>query len=183
MPQDYAKRHSTVAESADIPRWSWFVIGFMFGLFAAFVFYLWKFVPVDPTSNIKTPTADIIAGTNRSTNLTNSNEIQWDFYEIFPKSEVPVIEEYSPTGEKFIVPETYSYALQTGSFRNPDDADRLRAKLILTGLEVYIQEFNQHGIKWHRVLVGPIDSKRELNRIRDRLAREDIETIRLRMNQ
>jgi hypothetical protein len=159
----------------------------MFGLFAAFVFYLWKFVPADPTSNITQPTADIISDTHRSTNLTSTNkevdEIQWDFYEIFPKSEVPIVEEFSPAGERIIVPENYRYALQIGSFRNPDDADRLRAKLILTGLKVYIQEFDQHEIKWHRVLVGPIGSKLEMNRIRERLASENIETIQLRMNQ
>jgi hypothetical protein len=184
MPQDYARRHSTITDtSADMPRWSGFVIGFVFGLFTAFIFYLWMFVPPDPDSNIHQPTADIISSSNLPDKGKYVGEIQWDFYEIFPKSVVPVIEEYAPNGDKVIIEDSYSYALQTGSFQNPADADNLRAKLILTGLQVYIQEFSRDDVTWHRVLVGPIDSKLAMSRTRERLAAVNIESIQLRMNQ
>jgi cell division protein FtsN len=104
------------------------------------------------------------------------------FYEIFPKNEVP-IEEYTPEGKKVVVKQNYSYALQAGSFRNPADADRLRAKLILMGLQVIIQPVEQQDSVWHRVLVGPIDTRLELDRTRNRLAQANIVSIQLRMSQ
>ena len=165
-----------------MPRGAVFVIGFLFGIFAAFLVYLWKFVPVDPNSDFNKPTADIISDKKLSLIKEKVEEIQWDFYEIFPKSEVPIVEEYSPDGEKVVIQEDYSYALQTGSFNNPDDADRLRGQLILIGLQVYIQEVSNEGVQWHMVLVGPFDSKLELNRVRNRLAEANIESIQLRMN-
>ncbi|HIG39941.1 MAG: SPOR domain-containing protein [bacterium] len=188
MPQDYAKRHTTISDSSiSMPRWAVFIIGFLFGMFTMFLIYLWKFVPLDAATHTKSPIADIISDKKLSrlnrTIKEEIEEIQWDFYEIFPKSEVPIVEEYAPRGEKIVTQENYSYALQTGSFQNPDDANRLRAELILIGMHVYIQEINNDNIKWHRVLVGPFDSKLELDRARDRLAQANIESIRLRMNQ
>ncbi len=176
MAQDYAKRHSTVSpQQTEWPGWSWFIIGFVFGLFVAFIIFLWKEVPADENSDIAKPTADVIAD-------KKDGEIKLGFYEIFPKNEVP-IEEYTPEGKKVVVKQNYSYALQAGSFRNPADADRLRAKLILMGLQVIIQQVEQQDSVWHRVLVGPIDTRLELDRTRNRLAQANIVSIQLRMSQ
>ena len=73
--------------------------------------------------------------------------------------------------------------LQAGSFRKQEDADHLRAELILMGLTVFIKEVNRDNIKWHRVMVGPVQSKLELDRTRARLAEENIETISIRIGQ
>ena len=177
MAQDYAKRHSTVSpQQTEWPGWSWFIIGFVFGLFVAFIIFLWKEVPADENSNIAKPTADVIAD-------KKSEVINYDFFEMFPEHVVPIIEEYTPEGKKVVVKQNYSYALQTGSFRNPADANRLRAKLILMGLQVIIQQVEQQDSVWHRVLVGPIDTRLELDRTRNRLAQANIVSIQLRMSQ
>jgi len=180
MAQDFAKKHSTVsAPATELPRWSWLIVGFLFGLFAAFLIYLWKFVPADTASNIATPTADVIKN-NQKPEL---NTPDFDFYEIFPRTEVPVVEEYTPSGKKVIVEDNYSYVLQTGSFQSLDDADRRRAELILLGLQVSIKKVEQDGTVWHRVMVGPVDSKLELDRTRNRLAEANIESISMRLRQ
>ena len=177
MAQDYAQRHSTLpAPAGELPRWSWFVIGFLFGLFAAFLIYLWKFVPQDMTSNFQTPTADIIKN-----NQPEQKPIAYDFYEIFPKAEVPIVEEYTPDGKRVIVADNYSYVLQTGSFKKIEDANRRRAEVILLGLQASIKEVNNKGTVWHRVLVGPMNSKLTLDRTRTRLAAANIESIQLRL--
>ncbi len=177
MAQDYAKRHSTVAQAEErLPRWSYFIVGFILGLFCAFLFYLWQAVPVDTPPDTPRPTPEISID-------KEADEIQWDFYEIFPKSEVPIVEEYTPGGEKKVVTKTYSYALQAGSFTRQADADRLRAELLLLGMEVFIQEAERNNDTWYRVLVGPMETQLELDRTRNRLAEANIESIQLRMNR
>ena len=73
------------------------------------------------------------------------------------------------------------FLLQAGSFRNSEDADRLRAELLLMGLTVFSREIEVNGETWHRVLVGPLETELELNRAQDKLAQAEIESIPLRV--
>ncbi len=60
--------------------------------------------------------------------------------------------------------------LQTGSFRQPEQADRLKARLALLGIEANIQTVHiKNGETWHRVRVGPIKDIATLNLTRKRL--------------
>lgn len=179
MVQDYAKRPAEMKQTSGVPRWVFFVTGFAAGFFLAFLIYLWKFVPGDPE-------ADKIANLPKAEDFVpapKAEEMQWDFYEIFPRTEVPIVEEYGPDGEKVQVAEPYAYLLQAGSFRNPKDADKLRAELILLGLDVFSREIEVDGKQWHRVLVGPLNSDLELNRAQDTLAEAEIESIALKVTQ
>jgi cell division protein FtsN len=183
MAQDFAKRHNNSTESSnELSRLSWFLIGFVFGVFAAFLVYLWKVVPPDAASDIGKPTADIISDTTVDKSALDASS-SFDFYEMFPKSVVPVVEEYSAKGERIAVNDKSTYALQAGSFRKAADADQLRAELILLGMAVFIQEVNRDNIQWHRVMVGPLQSKLEHDRTRAKLAEENIETISIRIGQ
>ena len=110
-------------------------------------------------------------------------EIDYDFYDLFPKAEVPIVEEYDRAGNKVVAESHYAYLLQAGSFRDEADADRLRAELILQGFEAVIKEVEQASGTWHRVIVGPYESEREMTRARNRLAEANIETIRLQVKR
>ena len=57
-----------------------------------------------------------------------------------------------------------TYFLQAGSFSNADDADKLKAKLALLGIEVSVQvaTIPDKGV-WHRVHVGPYKGREEMN--------------------
>ncbi len=59
-----------------------------------------------------------------------------------------------------------SYYVQAGSFPNEGDAEKLKAKLALLGLEASIQSANipDKGL-YHRVRLGPIRGAAELNRV------------------
>lgn len=103
-------------------------------------------------------------------------EMQWDFYEIFPRTEVPVVEEYTNTGEKVAV-DDFRWILQAGSFQDPDDADEQRASLLLLGLNVQTQPVKVSGTTWYRTIVGPFDSELERNRAQDKLAQAQIPSI------
>lgn len=54
------------------------------------------------------------------------------------------------------------YVVQTGSFKRPEDAERLRSQLTVKGYEVFIQQadLKEKGV-WYRVLLGPVASKNE----------------------
>lgn len=179
MVHDYANRQTKMKPASGLPRWVFFVTGFTSGLFLAFLIYLWKFVPGDPQ-------ADQIANLPKAEDLVSGKavqEMQWDFYEIFPKSEVPVVEEYGPDGDKMVIEEPSAWLLQAGSFREREDANRRRAELILLGLEVFVKEVEIDGKRRHRVLVGPLDTRLALNRAQDKLADAQVESIALRVSQ
>ncbi|WP_435100975.1 SPOR domain-containing protein [Arhodomonas sp. AD133] len=73
------------------------------------------------------------------------------------------------------------YLLQAGSFRNAADADRMKAKLALLGVEVRIQKVELAGGElWHRVRIGPYGERARVNRIRQRLQDNGVETILLK---
>jgi cell division protein FtsN len=57
-----------------------------------------------------------------------------------------------------------TYFLQAGSFSNADDADKLKAKLAMLGIEASVQiaTIPDKGV-WHRVHVGPYKAREEMN--------------------
>ena len=70
---------------------------------------------------------------------------------------------------------TTTYMLQAGAFRNRDDADALRADLLLEGMAVAINTAPRPaGGAWHRVLVGPFAERQDLRRALSRLREKDI---------
>jgi len=71
-----------------------------------------------------------------------------------------------------------SLVLQAGSFQDPGSADRMKAELALLGIEARIESASPNGEEtWHRVRAGPYTDRKRVNEIRDRLRRNDIDTI------
>lgn len=68
------------------------------------------------------------------------------------------------------------FFLQVGAFQNAADADNLKAKLALTGLEVGVQEVSipDKGTM-HRVRVGPFRDTGEMNRARSLLSQTGVQ--------
>jgi cell division protein FtsN len=108
----------------------------------------------------------------------------YDFYDMLPKFEVVV-----PEKEKDVKPdvktvaETRSgtYVLQAGSYKNFADADRVRAKLALQGVESKVQKVSVDNDSWHRVRIGPISKLDELNRLRQILRKADVDVLVIRV--
>ncbi len=53
------------------------------------------------------------------------------------------------------------YILQINSYTNPDDADRQRAEVLLTGLSADIRQTQVGDALWYRVVSGPYPSRAE----------------------
>ena len=75
------------------------------------------------------------------------------------------------------------YVLQAGSFRAIADADRRRGELALLGLESSIEQMNTDTGSWHRVYIGPFDSRSAMAKARARTAQSDIDTLLLKRAQ
>jgi len=69
-----------------------------------------------------------------------------------------------------------TYFLQAGAFRNPDEAEAMRARVIMLGMSAEVQQATVNGSAWHRVRVGPFSGLDEMNKARARLGGEKIET-------
>ena len=76
------------------------------------------------------------------------------------------------------------YFIQTGSFQNQADADNLKARLALLGLEAAVQSrtLPDKGV-WYRVRLGPYSNVDELNTIRGALTQNNIDTVMVRVRE
>jgi cell division protein FtsN len=68
-----------------------------------------------------------------------------------------------------------TYMLQAGAFNNPDDADKLKARLAMLGLEANVQSVTLADQVWHRVRLGPYRSSTEMNKALATLKQNDID--------
>lgn len=73
------------------------------------------------------------------------------------------------------------YFLQAGSFSNADDAEKLKARLALLGIEASIQTATipDKGV-WHRVRMGPYKNTDEMNRARNLLKQNGVDATPMR---
>ena len=102
------------------------------------------------------------------------------FYRELPRRQVwiPVVDEYEPAAS---ASESAAYLLQAGSFRKAEDAERMRAELLLMGLEANTRRVElREGVVWYRVLVGPYDAAQPMRRALTRLRSAHIDAIPLR---
>ncbi len=72
------------------------------------------------------------------------------------------------------------YFLQVGSFRVLEDAESLRARILLLGMPVEIQRAEVNGLQVNRVRVGPFSRIDDMNQIRTKLGQEKIPTAVVR---
>ncbi len=131
------------------------------------------------------PDADAAeAGDAGATPAEESGKSPYAFYDMLPKFEVVVPEkEKDVRPDTRAVPETRrgTYVLQAGSYKNFADADRVRAQLALQGVEAKVQKVSVDNDTWHRIRIGPISNLEELNRLRDRLRKADLDVLVIRV--
>jgi len=73
------------------------------------------------------------------------------------------------------------FLLQAGAFKSPDEADAMRARLALLGLDARIFPIEQGGQTLYRVRLGPYGHLDEINRTRKLLAENSIEAQVVRL--
>lgn len=186
MSRDYV-RTPRPKHKASLPGWVWLLGGLFIGLFVALLVYLDHREPGQQkaditgavTSFFKQKAKDVRDVTKQQAQKAppkpsaQKDRPRFDFYTILPELEVAIPEEElikADKNSKASINQNTEYVLQTGSFRQPEQADRLKAKLALLGIEASIQTVHiKNGETWHRVRVGPIKDIATLNRTRKRL--------------
>ena len=79
--------------------------------------------------------------------------------------------------------EPFVYFVQVGAFRSADEAEALRARLSLSGVETRVTEREQSGRMVHRVRVGPFERREEAERAKDKLEPTGLETALVRVQR
>jgi cell division protein FtsN len=132
----------------------------------------------------KTP-ATQTAKVQEKTSKPEESKPRFDFYKILPGSEEAAPEKGPKDSQKGSTGAAKeAFFLQAGSFQNAPDADNLKARLALLGVEASIEttELPDKGI-WHRVRVGPYTSVEELNRTRDTLKQNGVQTALIKARE
>ena len=107
---------------------------------------------------------------------------RFDFYNILPGTGDATNDAAKDGGAKDAsrrapIESKETFYLQAGAFQNAADADNMKARLALLGIEAVIRTSStaNRGLL-HRIRVGPFTRVEELNRIRDTLKQNGIET-------
>jgi len=77
----------------------------------------------------------------------------------------------------------FTYFVQAGAFRSQAEADALRAKLTMMGLDAKISEREQAGRQIYRVRLGPFDDKEVAERAKSKLDTGGVETALVRVQR
>ncbi len=197
MPKDYAKTPRP-ENTRSLPGWVWMLGGLIIGLFIALLIYINNNTAKDHKTDLSATLnrmfdegAKATRAAKEKTKAKVAEAIRetrpkFDFYTILPELEVAIPEEElvqkAHAGKKPASMENDSrYTLQAGSFRNPAQADRLKAQLAMQGIVASIQpvKINDNDT-WYRVRIGPLHDIATLNRTRRRLRENNIASIVVR---
>ena len=129
----------------------------------------------DPTSTVASGAA--AAGGDRQ------GAPRYEFFERLPGAEVSTDTEPYKTLTPGGYVEPTEYLVQAGSFRLQDDANRLRARLMLTGVsaDISIKTPDDEDGVWHQVVVGPFNSKSAAEQTMASLRQHDVLPILLQV--
>ncbi|MDP2786399.1 MAG: SPOR domain-containing protein [Sulfurimicrobium sp.] len=129
----------------------------------------------EPPASDKTPLAPTTPAEKPAEDKPKAaDKPRFDFYTILPGTEEPVTEKDIKQQDSESAAKS-QYYLQAGAFQNEGEADNLKAKLALIGVEATIQTVTvpDKGV-WHRVRVGPYNSVDDLNRMRATLIQNGV---------
>ncbi len=155
------------------PAWAWLVIGLLLAALVTLLIYL-----------ANKPDAVVQHSQNTGDKQTakpvenKPPQPRFDFYEILKEQEVEVPDRSAEI--KAATPANIHYYLQAGSFRNRNDADELRAQLLLVNMNANIESKENNGKTWHRVIAGPFKSRSKMAKARSQLASKGLSPLLLK---
>lgn len=127
---------------------------------------------------------------NNAAKIANTKP-RFEFYSLLPETEEAVSEQQVMEDAKVLAapPATLpaakgKYFLQAGSFQNAGDAENLKARLAMMGVEATVQaaDLPEKGV-WHRVRVGPFVTADEMNRVRGSLQQNGIQSSLIKVHE
>ncbi|MCW9013477.1 MAG: SPOR domain-containing protein [Gammaproteobacteria bacterium] len=191
------KGRQSMSSKKPMPGYVWLLAGLAIGLFFAFLVYLDK-QPEEQVSftqavkqelqKVKDARQEEKQPNAVKKNTADSKEPRFDFYTILPELEVFIPEPEISKPPKNIpsinnqpMVTGKQYLLQAGSFRNNDDAERLKASLALLGVQSSIQNVSIKNDTWHRVRIGPFNDTKSLHETLSTLKQNNIHAMTMEL--
>ncbi|SEK33659.1 SPOR domain-containing protein [Nitrosovibrio tenuis] len=170
-------------------------IGYALGLLSAIG--TWMYINKGPSPFISSDKPDSVASKNGGNQTqkgaqatgaedkakSTDGKPRFEFYNILPNAEEPVTEQQL----KQAIQQPASkdkYFLQAGSFQNASDADNLKAKLAMLGVEATVQAITlpEKGV-WHRVRVGPFTNIDDIKQVRGSLQQNGVQSSLIKVHE
>lgn len=177
MARDYKNRSYQKKPRKQTPKvvwWKWLLIVFLIVLFIIFLVFLRNSAP-EPHK----PLVQVIKKAKKIAKQ-EPDEPRFDFYTILPETEI-VVPDYEintrSREEKFGKAKATKYLIQAGSFREFSEADKLRARLALMGIESRVEKAKIGNVTWNRVKMGPYSRSSSVSAIKKRLRDNHIDVI------
>jgi len=147
-----------------------FAVGLIAGILASIVFI--------PASESPVPATESLPMTTSAGQVDEGP--RFDFYTVLPNQELDLNPDIEPADLQSRSEGDAQYLLQVGSFRQQADADRRRGELALLGLEATVEAGDSDSGRWHRVYLGPFESRSDMARARALTAQADMDTLLLK---
>lgn len=188
MARDYKHRaqpKKAAVKKTGVAWWKWLLVIILIGLFVFFLNYLRDSVPEDKQTAAKVTKKKLdTQGVKKASKPKHQDkkpeEPRYDFYTILPEAEV-VVPDYEiktrAREERVGKAKVTRYMIQAGSFREFAEADKLRARLALMGIESRVEKARVGNVVWNRVKLGPFTQSSSVASIKERLRQDGIDVI------
>jgi len=188
MPRDYKDRAGTAKkknqQQTTVVWWKWLLIVLLIALFVAFLFFLRGSGSEIEKQKKQVSTLSVAKKVKKTVTPKHQNkkpeEPRFDFYTILPETEIEVPDYEINTRsreERVGKAKSSKYIVQAGSFREFSEADKLRARLALIGIESRIEKAKIGSVVWNRVKMGPYSRSSSVSLIKKRLKNNGIDAI------
>ena len=192
-----AKKNQAVRNSSHktpLPAWVWLLTGFAAGiaLSALLIFRDYSKEKALATVPKPGPVANVSemvegdAAENSGPPNAPDDKPKYEFYTALAEREVIIpdteIREQAAKPEVQVADAKVRYFLQLGSFPQAEDADALKARLALSGVQVQVSEVNVNGKLWHRVRRGPFAAMADADTAKRDLMQTNISSSLVREN-
>lgn len=169
-----------------LPRWAVLLLGLALGVASVLITQI-----VMKRSGSNDGLAGLFAKTKRSEPAPQKRsepvaaKPKLDFYTVLPEVETVLPDRHRAKPAKTERPEEgVRYVLQAGSFASFQDADQLKAKLALQGVQAQIQKVTIEGKgDYHRVRLGPYERVEDLDAASLQLGKLGLKPIRLKVKK
>ena len=121
---------------------------------------------------------------------SKEDTVEFDFYDMLPNLDVEIFEDKKttrPSASKVITTQPRIvtpgiYILQAGSFTRLVDAQRREGEIALLGVRAEVRKGDANGRTVYRVYTRPLDTPEAVNRMRNLLNDNGIETLAKRVS-
>ncbi len=187
MAKDYkyrANQNKNKPQKTSVAWWRWLLILVLIALFVIFLVFLSNSAP-EIKDKQKSETVAISKKSNKPKptprqKKVKSKEPRFDFYTVLPETEV-IVPDYEintrSREEQFGKGKATKYIIQAGAFKDFSEADKLRARLALLGIESRVEKAKVGKVVWNRVRMGPFKQSSHVLSVKKQLKNNNIDVI------